>query len=239
MSMTFKTDLLPHQNLTYTLGSTTAQWNIYGKLNGNASTATALQTARTFTIGNTSKSFNGSANVSWSAAEIGYVPKIIVTDAVDLNTMTTTAFYYIKNSNCPNIPTGNHGLLIVDYDCGTPFQLWLADNRMDMYKRYWNITDSVWTSWALMEAAPKAHTHAYLPYSEVDSLDANTCSPGLYCARVVPSNVPTSNHGLLLYINNLGTPFQMWYPDNARVIYKRWYTSGAWTGWGVMNAAWA
>lgn len=38
---------------------------------GNATTATRLQTARTITIGNTGKSFDGSAGVSWSLAEIG------------------------------------------------------------------------------------------------------------------------------------------------------------------------
>lgn len=38
---------------------------------GNATTSTTLQTARTLTIGSTGKSFNGSANVSWSLAEIG------------------------------------------------------------------------------------------------------------------------------------------------------------------------
>lgn len=42
-----------------------------GSLSGNASTATKLQTARTFTIGNTSRSFDGSGNVSWTLAEIG------------------------------------------------------------------------------------------------------------------------------------------------------------------------
>jgi hypothetical protein len=42
-----------------------------GSLVGNADTATRLQTPRTLTIGNTGKSFDGSANVSWSLAEIG------------------------------------------------------------------------------------------------------------------------------------------------------------------------
>lgn len=36
-----------------------------------ASTSTKLQTARTLTIGNTGKTFDGSANVSWSLSEIG------------------------------------------------------------------------------------------------------------------------------------------------------------------------
>ncbi|WP_298484096.1 peptidase G2 autoproteolytic cleavage domain-containing protein [uncultured Ruminococcus sp.] len=52
------------------------KWMMYGDangvyLNGNASTATKLKTARTMTIGSTGKSFDGSANVSWTLAEIG------------------------------------------------------------------------------------------------------------------------------------------------------------------------
>lgn len=39
--------------------------------NGNASSATKLATARTLTIGNTGKTFNGTSNVSWSLSEIG------------------------------------------------------------------------------------------------------------------------------------------------------------------------
>lgn len=44
---------------------------ITAALSGNASTATTLQTARTLTIGSTGKTFNGSANVSWSHSELG------------------------------------------------------------------------------------------------------------------------------------------------------------------------
>lgn len=41
-------------------------------ITGNASSATKLQTARTLTIGDTGKTFNGSANVSWDSTEIGF-----------------------------------------------------------------------------------------------------------------------------------------------------------------------
>ena len=41
---------------------------------GNAGTATKLQTARTLTVGNTGKTFDGSANISWSLTEIGAAP---------------------------------------------------------------------------------------------------------------------------------------------------------------------
>ena len=40
-------------------------------VSGNAGTATKLATARTLTIGSTGKTFDGSANVSWSLSEIG------------------------------------------------------------------------------------------------------------------------------------------------------------------------
>jgi hypothetical protein len=49
----------------------TASGVVTGTLSGNASTATALQTARTLTIGSTGKTFNGTANVAWSLSEIG------------------------------------------------------------------------------------------------------------------------------------------------------------------------
>lgn len=42
-----------------------------GYLSGNASTASKWVTARTLTIGNTGKTVDGSANVSWTLAEIG------------------------------------------------------------------------------------------------------------------------------------------------------------------------
>lgn len=45
--------------------------NVTGNLSGNASTATKLQTARTLTIGNTGKSFDGSSDISWTLSEIG------------------------------------------------------------------------------------------------------------------------------------------------------------------------
>lgn len=51
-------------------GNLTVNGTITGHISGNASTATTWQTARTLTVGNTGKSVNGSANVSWSKAEI-------------------------------------------------------------------------------------------------------------------------------------------------------------------------
>jgi hypothetical protein len=53
-----------------------SSWRVaVGSLVGNADTATRLQTARTITIGNTGKSFDGAADVSWSLDEIGVPAK--------------------------------------------------------------------------------------------------------------------------------------------------------------------
>lgn len=48
--------------------------NVTGNLVGIAAYATQLQNARTFTIGNTGKSFNATSNLSWTVAEIGAAP---------------------------------------------------------------------------------------------------------------------------------------------------------------------
>ena len=78
---------------TAPIGGTWAPWReIYhsGNINtANAGTATKLQTARTITIGNTSKSFDGSANVSWSLAEIGLPPSISVVGPTSAYVTTT------------------------------------------------------------------------------------------------------------------------------------------------------
>ena len=67
----------PKANGTATVGSETKVARgdhvhpLQTTVSGNAGTATTLATARTLTIGSTGKTFNGSANVSWSLSEIG------------------------------------------------------------------------------------------------------------------------------------------------------------------------
>ena len=63
-----------HAYLPLTGGTTTGNITaptFIGALNGNASTATTLATARNITIGNITRSFNGSANIAFSLTDIG------------------------------------------------------------------------------------------------------------------------------------------------------------------------
>lgn len=101
--------LTPWKTNTYTLGSSAYRWSklyvgtadTYGStsqpiywnagvptaitgalandITGNAATATTLKTSRTFTIGSASKTFNGSANVSWTVSTANVIKTVTFT----------------------------------------------------------------------------------------------------------------------------------------------------------------
>lgn len=78
-----------------TTSTVTASGGFTGDLAGNASTATALQTARTLTIGSTGKSFDGTANVAWTLTELGAVGTSANNTFTGVNTFNTN---YITGS---------------------------------------------------------------------------------------------------------------------------------------------
>lgn len=76
----------------------------YGSLSGNASTASKaaqLTTARTLTIGSTGKSFNGTANVSWTLAEIGAAASSHTHNYAGSNTSAGKAYDLYGHSGNP------------------------------------------------------------------------------------------------------------------------------------------
>jgi len=83
-------------------GSTTA--------GGAANSALILQTARNITIGNTTKSFNGSANVAWSLAEIGITNSVVTSDWDELLNINKGGFYsaVIDNKSCVGFSAMNN-----------------------------------------------------------------------------------------------------------------------------------
>lgn len=66
----------------------------------------------------------------------------------------------------------------------------------------------------------------------------NTVSLSLNAIAV--TDAAMTNHSLFLNAgigSGLGTPFQLQIPDSSHLyIYKRWYTSGAWSGWSKISA---
>lgn len=83
-------------------------------------------------------------------------------------------------------------------------------------------------------------TFNIFPYYELTSgADCNNMPKGIYSCKCSITNAPLTNHGVIIAFNFVGTPFQMYLADNINYIYKRWYTSGAWTAWTIMGAAWS
>lgn len=87
--------------------------------------------------------------------------------------------------------------------------------------------------------ATAGHTHNYMPWNNVSSLNANDVSPGWYNSYASITNSAHTNHSSLLYVNNVGTPYQLQIPDSSVLyIYKRWY-SGGWSAWSKISAGYA
>lgn len=85
-------------------------------------------------------------------------------------------------------------------------------------------------------AAASSHTHNYMPHTKYTTTqDANNIkTTGVYSFNATCTNAATSNHGTLIAEFNVGTPYQLWMPDNANIIYKRNYTKSSDT-WGSWN----
>lgn len=91
-------------------------------------------------------------------------------------------------------------------------------------------------------AATSGHNHdgRYVRYYTVTTLDCNNLAAGLTAARVNATNAGAAYHSAYLYISDVGTPFQIQIPDsNISYIYKRYYSSGKWSGWFKLNAGYA
>ena len=118
----------------------------------NAATATKLQTARTLTIGNTGKSFDGSANVSWSLAEIGAARFGILADGTDLNTVINPGFYRLHQTHGNAPASVAYGQLIVARGGGdTILQILAGYRNGEIHWRQGNPPDvggpGSWSAW--------------------------------------------------------------------------------------------
>ncbi len=73
-------------------------------------------------------------------------------------------------------------------------------------------------------------------YTET-SLDANSAAQGWHDVQNNIENAAHTNHSTLIYVTNVGTPFQLQIPDSSEdCIYKRYYQSGSWSSWFKISA---
>lgn len=127
-----------------------------GSLDGNAATATALQTARTLTIGSTGKAFSGGANLAWSLTEIlGNATPATAAEmpgGADLNSYTTPGFYYqTANADAAsgtNYPVASAGSMVVMNSAGLTQQYWTYGNGSTPPRAFFRAFYSgSWSAW--------------------------------------------------------------------------------------------
>ena len=98
-----------------------------GTLDGNATTATRLQAAHKFTIGNTERYFDGSADVSWTLGEIGAIP---IGGSLGISgTLRTTGEFQTTSANGLRLVYGNYGFFIRNDGDNTYFMLTDSGNQ--------------------------------------------------------------------------------------------------------------
>lgn len=120
-------------------------------ITGNAGTATTLATARTLTIGNTGKSFDGSTNVSWNLSEIGAAPNthshnflnIKGSNTISSTANDTTANWVQQNNSIHWYSTlgqlidqpSQYGFLVNLASGGDVHQIWMMQSAGNIFHR--------------------------------------------------------------------------------------------------------
>jgi hypothetical protein len=202
-----------NQNTTGSAATLTTARSINGtSFNGSADITTAnWGTARTLTVGNTGKSVNGSANVSWSLAEIGAAAAVhyhagllhrnsLVADA---NTALTEGTYgFGAASGLLNYPWADgYGKLVVTVNDGGTHNnasnwIWqvLNDTSGRRYSRY-KVNAAGWTSWALESTGATWNGTAAVATAATVTTSATASAFKVPFANTTAST--TGNYGLL------------------------------------------
>ena len=110
-----------------------------------------------------SKDGNSDSNiVAFQPASItdlpSYVKSQTITSAVDWNTLTENGVYHIKTTEGTNRPVTNWGMLYVEGETSTKFQIFIPDVKNNViYKRYENAGWKDWQELTLIETSGEVY----------------------------------------------------------------------------------
>lgn len=143
-------------------------------------------------------------------------------------------------------------LIFTDHDtAGTGVSWHFVSNQSD-----WNVTSKRFharTNISIGTTLPNTSAALYISgnqtitgtlngfnfYSSSTAVDANDLrtNVGFYSVANSITNAATTNHAMLMCVGNVGTPAQYFFSDTSVLyIYKRWYSSNAWSSWTKIYA---
>lgn len=202
---------------TYTLGKSVPSDAKFTDTN----TVTNLGTAsNNYTNGNILIQGSGATSVTKSG-------NTITISSTDNNTVYT----HPTTSGNKHIPSGGKSGQILRWSAdGTAS--WGDDNNT--WRGIQDNLTSTSTTDSLSANQGKILNETKMPHKTITTAtDFNTLTDTCiyHIAFMDGANQPTSNHGTLYVDFLVGTPYQLWMPDASNQMFKRHYTSGAWTGW--------
>lgn len=129
---------------------------------------------------------------------------------------------------------------------GTSNTTWVRRPMSSIWSYIKGKADGVYQLKGSYAASGHTHDDRYYTESEVDGklsekensqvlttvTDVNSLkTTGIYHCKNVMTNNATLNNGTLYVDFSVGTPYQIWMPDNQNTAYKRTFSGNAWTDW--------
>lgn len=141
----------------------------------------------------------------------------VITTAGDFNNYKTTGIYYFRVASNTNAPVTNQGKLTVNFDLGTPNQIFEPDNLSYYYKRTYS--SSTWSAWTKVDAVGAQSTadtanNKFVAFRGTCSTAAGTAAKVVSCTgfaltqgysiSVYNTTAQTVAGALTLNVNSLG-----------------------------------
>lgn len=150
-----------------------------------------------------------------------YVKSQTITSAVDWNTLTENGVYHIKTTEGTNRPVTNWGMLYVEGETSTKFQIFIPDVKNNViYKRYENAGWKDWQELTLIETSGEVYDTGWKPVECGNGISAWSSSDAPRIRRVgktvelvgiITNSTSFANHDSLF--RNL--PEDMWPSRNV------------------------
>ena len=114
-----------------------------------------------------------------------YVKSQTITSAVDWNTLTENGVYHIKTTEGTNRPVTNWGMLYVEGETSTKFQIFIPDVKNNViYKRYENAGWKDWQEFTLIETSGEVYDTGWKPVECGNGISAWSSSDAPRIRRV-------------------------------------------------------